>query len=135
MAEPSKSRKPRVRKTAPTLREKAQAAQTKAASAKPKRRSRLAAILKWPFAKLKLPDNRFTRVLRRVGRFISKVLGWFVPRYFVNAWRELRQVTWPGRVETWRLTLAVFIFAIVFGALVFGVDLILDKLFRDLVLK
>jgi len=53
----------------------------------------------------------------------------------VNAWREVRQVTWPSRRETWRLTGAVFIFAIVFGALVYGVDTGLDALFKKVILK
>jgi preprotein translocase SecE subunit len=68
-------------------------------------------------------------------RVVKKYLAWLVPKYFVNSWRELRQVHWPNRRETWRLTLAVFVFAIIFGAMVAGVDKGLDALFKKLVLK
>lgn len=129
------SRKPRIRKTAPTVREKAQAAQSKSESAKPKKLRRLAKATAKPFRAVKIPSNPVTRFLGRIGRAIRKVLGWLVPRYFANSWREVRLVAWPGRKETWRLTLAVVIFAIVFGAMVAGVDKIIDILFRKLVLK
>ena len=66
---------------------------------------------------------------------LKKVLSLIVPRYFVNSWREVRQVAWPARKETWRLTLAVFIFAAIFGALVSGVDKGLDEIFKKLVLR
>ncbi|PJE65169.1 preprotein translocase subunit SecE [Candidatus Saccharibacteria bacterium CG10_big_fil_rev_8_21_14_0_10_47_8] len=136
MADSSRpNRKPRVRKTAPTVREKAQAAQSKVGSAKPKKFRRLARATTKPFRVVKIPSNPVTRFLGRIGRIIGKVLGWLVPRYFVNSWREVRLVTWPGRKETWRLTLAVVIFAIVFGAMVAGVDKVIDILFRKLVLK
>lgn len=136
MADSSKpSRKPRIRKTAPTVREKAQAAQSKSESAKPKKLRRIAKVTTKPFRSVKLPSNPVTRFLGRIGRIVRKVLGWLVPRYFVNFWREVRLVTWPGRKETWRLTLAVVIFAIVFGAMVAGVDKVIDILFRKLVLK
>lgn len=66
---------------------------------------------------------------------ILRPFRWLVPPYFVNSWREVKQVTWPNRRETWRLTLAVFIFAVVFGALIAGVDKILDLLFKKVILK
>ena len=75
-----------------------------------------------------MPDNRFFRIVKRV-------LGWLVPRYFINSWREVRQVTWPGRKETWRLTGAVFIFALIFGAAVYGVDRVLDEVFKKFILR
>lgn len=68
---------------------------------------------------------------RRVGR----VLRFLVPPYFRNSWKELKQVTWPSRKETWQLTFAVFVFAIVFGALITITDYGLDKLFRKVLLK
>lgn len=136
MANESKpNRKPRVRKTAPTVREKAQAAQSKAGSDKPKKIRRAAHTTIKPFRAIKIPSNPITRFLGRVARIIGKILRWLVPSYFINSWREVRLVTWPGRKETWRLTLAVIIFAIVFGALVAGVDKVIDLLFRKLVLK
>jgi preprotein translocase SecE subunit len=68
----------------------------------------------------------------RVIRFIGRILGL---GYFRGSWQELRQVTWPTRREGRRLTTAVIIFAVIFGALIAGVDWGLDKLFKQLLLK
>jgi preprotein translocase SecE subunit len=134
--------RPRIRKSAPTVRERAAIAQAKAEKPpKPKRVRRLAVTAVKPLRKLSpkdrvhLPNNGFGRALAKVGRFLRRILGWLVPRYFINSWREVRLVTWPGRKETWRLTLAVFIFATVFGAVVYGVDRGLDEIFKKFVLK
>jgi preprotein translocase SecE subunit len=87
------------------------------------------------------PLRLVARGLRRVGRLwpiriIGKVLGLILfASYFRGSFRELRLVTWPGRRESLRLTSAVLVFAIVFGAIVAGVDFGLDKLFKELVLK
>ena len=134
-----RKRKPRIRKTAPTVRERAVAAQAKATKEKPRRIRRLLAEIPSPFRRLHLhlhlPQNRLFNALRAIGRFVKKILSKLAPRYFINSWREVRQVAWPNRRETWRLTLAVFVFALVFGALVAGVDKGLDELFKHLVLK
>lgn len=77
-------------------------------------------------------------VLPLVGKVLSPVLkplGKIVPPYFKNAWAELREVTWPNRRETWRLTGSVFAFAIVFGLFIAGVDKLLDTIFKATVLK
>lgn len=79
----------------------------------------------------KLPRSNVLGFIRQILR----PLRWLVPTYFVNSWREVRQVTWPSRRETWRLTLAVFIFAVVFGALIASVDKGLDLIFKKVVLK
>ncbi len=131
----AQSRKPRVRKTAPTVRQRAEQAQQKASEPKPRRIKRAASAAARPVKKLHLPDNAVTKPIKSVGRFLKRVLRRLVPSYFINAWRELKLVTWPTRLETWRLTGAVFIFAIVFGALVAGVDKILDVIFKNFVLK
>jgi len=65
-------------------------------------------------------------------RFIGKILGF---SYIRSSWQELKQVTWPTRREGRRLTTAVIIFAVIFGALVAVVDFGLDKLFKQLLLK
>ena len=75
---------------------------------------------------LPMPDNK-------VGRFLNKRRR-LTPRYFREAWEELKQVTWPTRRETLKLTLAVFTFAIIFGLLVAVVDFGLDKLFKKVIL-
>lgn len=76
---------------------------------------------------LPMPDNR-------VGRFLNKRRH-FVPTYFKEAWAELRQVEWPSGRTTIRLTLAVFIFSIVFGVIVTVVDFGLDKVFRKVFIE
>ena len=68
----------------------------------------------------------------KVVRFIAKIL---LIMYFINSWRELKQVTWPTRRESRKLTTAVILFAIVFGLLIAVVDYGLDKLFKEVLLK
>ena len=135
--QPQNKRKPRIRKTAPTVRERVEAAQAKASEDKPKRLRSLASKVPKPKKRprLHLPNNKLLATVGRILRPVGKVLSKLAPRYFLNAWRELRQVTWPNRRETWRLTLAVMIFATVFGALVAAVDKGLDVAFKHLVLK
>ncbi len=76
---------------------------------------------------LPLPDNK-------AGRFLNKKRR-ITPMYFVNAWHELKLVTWPGRKETTKLTIAVLIFAIIFGVMIALVDYGLDKIFKELLLS
>lgn len=78
------------------------------------------------FHPIKLPDNK-------LGRFLSKRVR-FVPSYFRNAWTEIKLVEWPNARETTKLTFAVLVFALVIGALVYVLDLGLDKLFREVLL-
>ncbi len=76
---------------------------------------------------LPLPENK-------AGKFLNKRRH-IMPSYFRNSWRELRLVTWPSRRETWKLTAAVFMFAIIFGLIIAITDYGLDKLFRKVILK
>ena len=113
-------KKIRIRK-ALSVREQAEVVRAKAATrTEPAKYSR---------AKGKLRKLNILRFMRP----ILSPLRWLVPAYFINSWREVRQVTWPNRRETWRLTLAVFIFAIIFGSLVASVDKGLDILFKKLI--
>lgn len=73
-----------------------------------------------------LPDNK-------LGRFLSKRFH-FVPRFLKNAWLEVREVEWPNRHETTRLSIAVFIFAIIFGTSIWVVDLGLERVFKAIIL-
>lgn len=69
----------------------------------------------------------------KAGQFLNRRRH-LIPRYFREAGQELKEVTWPTRKETWRLTLAVFLFALIFGLLIAVVDYGLDKLFKKLLL-
>ena len=82
-----------------------------------------------PFKFLLAPFR--TKPARFVGRILNKVL---LINYFMSAWKELKQVTWPGRKETRQLTLAVFVFATVFGLLITLTDYGLDKVFKKVIL-
>jgi preprotein translocase subunit SecE len=74
------------------------------------------------------PLQPVTKVLRFIGKIIF-------PSYFRKSWQELKLVTWPGWKESRRLTSAVLIFAIIFGATIALVDWGLDKIFRQLLIK
>lgn len=68
----------------------------------------------------------------RPVRFIGRMLGF---SYIRSSWQELHYVTWPTLRESRRLTTAVIIFSVVFGALIAVVDYGLDKLFKQLLVK
>lgn len=68
----------------------------------------------------------------RFMRFLGKILGF---GYLRSSAQELKQVTWPTRREGRRLTTAVIIFSVIFGALIAVVDFGLDKLFKHVLLK
>lgn len=77
----------------------------------------------WPFR---------TRPARFIGRMLANIL---LLKYFRNSWKELRQVSWPDRKETTRLTLAVITFALFFGTMIAVTDYGLDKVFKFLFIK
>lgn len=135
--------KPKVkRKRTQTVRERTQV--TSAAEAKPRHLRRTARTatrpiraagrgvkkVARPLAPIAKPFK--TRPMRFTGRVLATVL---LIRYIRNSWRELRQVSWPGRKETFKLTIAVFAFAVIFGLTIAVVDYGLDKLFRKVLLS
>lgn len=75
---------------------------------------------------LPLPDNK-------TGRFLNKRRS-LIPKYFRESWAEVKQVTWPNRKESLKLTSAVIIFTVVFGLLITITDYGLDKLFRKVLI-
>lgn len=112
-------KKRRILTKSETVREKV--AKTAEQEAKPRR--------------LRKTTSHATAPLRVAGRGLGKISRYTVPPYFRNSWRELRQVTWPKGKESIQLTFAVILFAAVFGALIFGVDTGLDKVFKEVLLK
>lgn len=72
--------------------------------------------------------------LSKVFGFLGKILSKLVPGFLKGAFNEIRQVTWPGRRETIRLTWAVFVFAIIFSIIVAALDFVLDKIFKSIIL-
>lgn len=65
-------------------------------------------------------------------RFIAK---WTGLQYIIDSWSELRGVTWPTFRESVRLTMAVVIFSVVFGAVIAVIDFFLDKVFKQILLN
>lgn len=76
---------------------------------------------------LPLPDNRLGAILRKRVRIL--------PKFMIEAGQEIRLVTWPNARETTRLTIAVFVFAVIFATIVGILDYGLDKLFREVIIK
>lgn len=131
--EPQKPAKRRLKAPAQTVRQKAEQAQ--ANSQKPKRRHLKAAAgaSKKPFSKLKpLFDRQPFRFFGKVFHVIGLVL---VPRFIRNAFHEVRLVEWPNFKTTVRLSYAVLAFAIVFGLAITGVDWVLDKIFKAILIN
>ncbi|MDQ3064702.1 MAG: preprotein translocase subunit SecE [bacterium] len=129
--------KPRIRKTE-TVRSRAAKSAAKAearATQQPKRRVRRAASavakpLRKPAGILSAPFR--LRPVKFVGNILGRI---FWPKYFRNSYSEVRQVTWPTRRETWKLTFAVIVFAVAFGLAAAGTDWVLDKVIRRIVFR
>jgi preprotein translocase subunit SecE len=66
--------------------------------------------------------------VRAAGRVI-------LPRYIRDSWQELKKVTWPSWQQSRKLTVAVLIFAVLFGVVIAAVDWGLDRIFRDILFK
>lgn len=127
--------KPRVLKKVETMREKAEQSAKALETSKQPGVIRLA--LRYIGAPFRLIGRPFAKPL---GKFFHskpmRILGLILlPRYFRNSWKELRQVTWPNRKQSWQLTSAVIIFATIFGILIAAVDFGLNKLFKELLLR
>lgn len=56
-------------------------------------------------------------------------------RYLRAVRQEFKRVVWPSRKETWRLTLAVVIFSVVFAGFITLVDYGLNQLFEKVIIK
>lgn len=130
---PAKKTKRRV-KNPETFRERA----LKASEASPtKRQGIVKRVLSPVFKPLAKAVRSFFgqkafKPFRRPFKLIGKII---FPVYLRRSWQELRLVTWPSWRESRRLTFAVLIFAVVFGAAVAGVDYGLDKIFKNILLK
>jgi preprotein translocase SecE subunit len=116
--EPKKP-KAKVAKKQQTVRER-----TKAASKQRGRRIRSTARrASWPIRKLAF--------LGKPLKFLSRL----VPGFLKGAWHEIRLVTWPDARQTMRLTMAVFIFAVVFAAVVGALDYVIGEIFKEVIIR
>lgn len=132
MAESKKDAAPkrRVIKKSETVREKAEKVEADAQKKQPRR-------LHATRRKAGAPFRVLGKGLRKLGKIkFFRIIGLvLVPPYFRNSWKEIRQVTWLKLPMAVRLTGAVIMFAIVFGLLVAGIDYVLDKIFKEVLLR
>lgn len=53
-------------------------------------------------------------------------------RYLRDSWREIRQVRWPSRKATWKMTLAVLVYCAIFMAFILLLDTFFTFIFEKL---
>jgi preprotein translocase SecE subunit len=112
------AKKPKSVKKQQTVRERTKTA--------PKQRGR----------RIRSTARRASSPLRRLA-FLGKpfkFLGRLVPGFLKGAWHEIRLVTWPDARQTWRLTIAVFIFSVIFAAIVGALDYVIGEIFREVII-
>lgn len=80
----------------------------------------------------KLKSIKQLKPLFIVLAFIGQII---FPKYLRNSFQEIKKVTWPSFEQGRKLTWAVLVFALVFGASVAIVDWGLGKVFKRLLLK
>lgn len=137
MADKEKTGKTRRLKSQPTFREKAVKQQTK--EDKAPTRQLISGALVSPlrnaseFGKKEIHLSKTARSKNEAGSFWHKSRK-ITPRYFREAWQELKHVTWPGRAQAWKLTLAVFVFSIFLAAIITLADYGIETLFRKILL-
>jgi preprotein translocase SecE subunit len=136
--EPTTKPKRRV-KNPETFRERAIKAAV--STDKPRRSQKVKNSISAIFMPVLRPLGRFFSELFKIQpfKFIAKIVYLLsliiIPRYIRNSWKELKFVSWPTLRQSRQLTFAVLVFAIVFGGSVALVDLGLDKLFKNILLK
>ena len=52
-----------------------------------------------------------------------------IGRYFRNSFRELRQVRWPNRTQTWKITFSVILYVVIIAVAIMLLDVLLTFLF------
>ncbi len=79
----------------------------------------------------KKPAPKFLRILAAPFVFISKP---FRPlgRYIKASWQEIRQVRWPDRKTTWKMTFSVVIYVVIFAAVIMLLDAFFTFIFNKL---
>lgn len=79
----------------------------------------------------KASDSKKAGKKHKTPKFIRVITKPFraFGRYLRDSWGELRQVRWPSRKATWKLTLAVIVYCGVLIAIIMGLDLVFTELF------
>lgn len=100
--------------------QQAKLAKTKAKAAQAKTKAKA--------AKSTTPEKPLKQIFLLARPFVA--LG----RYLRDSWRELRQVRWPNRKATWKMTLAVLVYCTIFIVFIMLLDALFTFIF-DLLLK
>ena len=53
-------------------------------------------------------------------------------RYIRDSFRELRQVRWPNRKETWKLVLSVIVYVIIIAGFIMLLDMLFNYIFSQI---
>lgn len=107
--------------------------QTKVTKAQAKQQAKLAKTkAKAAKAKIKAKANTPEKPLKQVFILARPFVA--LGRYLRNSWRELRQVRWPNRKATWKMTLAVLVYCAIFIVFIMLLDALFTFIF-DLLLK
>jgi preprotein translocase SecE subunit len=77
-------------------------------------------------AKTKTPKNPNKKVFILFRPFVA------FGRYVKGSWHEIRQVRWPNRKLTWKMTLSVIIYVIIFAVVIMLLDALFAFLFNQL---
>ena len=132
--EKAEKKKPRVRKSPETVRERADKQTAKVNAPKGKIKSKIVrplTVLRKVGAKeyhpVPVPDNKTGKVLKKRVRL--------VPKFVREAWAELKLVTWPSKKDAARLTGAVIIFAVFFSLFIQLLDVIFNRIVKEIFLK
>ena len=119
-------------KKAETMRESA--AKSRKDAAKPKRVRKAAVAATKPVGAFSESVNEEYHLFDVKGDGFFTKSRKITPGYIRLSIQELKNVTWPGRKETWRLVFAVFVFAVVLGTVVAALDYGLEKVLREIIL-
>lgn len=114
--------------TQPKTQTKPTETQTKVTKAQAKQQAKLAKTKVKTKAKANTPEKPLKQVFILARPFVA--LG----RYLRNSWRELRQVRWPNRKATWKMTIAVLVYCAIFIVFIMLLDALFTFIF-DLLLK
>ena len=78
-------------------------------------------------AKATKKSRRLPKPLRIILKPFTALGG-----YFAASWREIRQVRWPNRKYTWKMTAAMLIYCALFIVFIVLLDLLFSLIFNNL---